>query len=45
MSDCRVDGCDETGFVIVNTDAEMLCIDHFNASVDVSYLNEPEGGN
>ncbi len=43
MSECRVDGCDQTGFVIVNTDDEMLCMDHFNEPFDISYLNEPEG--
>jgi len=40
---CRVDECDEAGFVIVNTDDEMLCMDHYNKAIDISYLNEPEG--
>jgi hypothetical protein len=40
---CRVNECDEAGFVIVNTDDEMLCMDHYNDAFDVSYLNEPEG--
>jgi hypothetical protein len=42
MSECRVDDCDRTGFVIVNLDEEMLCMDHYNDALDISYLNEPE---
>ena len=40
---CRVDECDGAGFVVVNTDDEMLCMDHYNEAFDTSYLNEPEG--
>jgi hypothetical protein len=40
---CRVDECDGAGFVVVNTDDEMLCMDHYNEAFDISYLNEPEG--
>jgi hypothetical protein len=46
MSDadyCRVADCDRPGFVVVTADDEMLCVRHFNAGVDISYLNEPEG--
>jgi hypothetical protein len=42
MNECRVDDCDRAGFVIVNLDEEMLCMDHFNEPYDISYLNEPE---
>jgi hypothetical protein len=40
---CRVADCDRPGFVVVNTDDEMLCMDHYNEAFDTSYLNEPEG--
>ena len=39
---CRVDDCNEDGFIVVNIDDEMLCMNHFNESIDISYLNEPE---
>jgi len=39
---CRFDDCDKRGFMIVNIGDEMLCIDHFNESFDISYLNEPD---
>ena len=39
---CRVDDCNDDGFIVVNIDDEMLCMNHFNESIDISYLNEPE---
>jgi len=39
---CRVDDCNESGFIVVNIEDEMLCMSHFNESIDISYLNEPE---
>lgn len=37
---CRVSDCDSPGFVVVNIDNEMLCMNHFNDAIDISYLNE-----
>jgi len=34
---CKKDGCDKRGFTIVNTDDEMLCIDHFNEMYEKAY--------
>ncbi|AFH22998.1 hypothetical protein OSG_eHP40_00155 [environmental Halophage eHP-40] len=34
---CRVDDCND-GFIVVNIDDEMLCMSHFNESIDISYL-------
>jgi len=34
---CKKEDCDQDGFIIVNTDDEMLCIDHFNQAYENAY--------
>jgi len=34
---CKKEDCDQDGFIIVNTDDEMLCIDHFNQAYESAY--------
>ncbi|UXF50065.1 hypothetical protein 7865G3B6_24 [Haloquadratum phage sp.] len=34
---CKKENCNKDGFIIVNTDDEMLCIDHFNQAYENAY--------
>ena len=45
MSECIDDGCNKNGFIEISIDGRMLCVEHFNECIDISYLNEPENEN